>query len=218
MKISPVSSHLSFSSNRHITILSFWEGSIDITGIVLTLGTERLLWDPRGLVYWAKLKKILCYRERECWGPWPFISENMSVSVKLSFLGFQCLDLKWRLEDEKKNNWFLLFYIHPRLGHSKNSFSLVNTCWIIPLWLDCGKRRSPGPHLCPLKACSLIEEIIALTQGKLIKKRSTLIINSLPFFCDWLIYPQSECILMLLYCNISWKIPLPNNSIYSTVT
>lgn len=127
--------HTSFSSNRHSTILSFWEGSIDITGLVLTLGTERLLWDPRGLVYWAKLKKILCYRERECWGPWPFISENMSVSVKLSFLGFQCLDLKWRLEDEKKNNWFLLFYIHPRLGHSKNSFSLVNTCWIIPLWL-----------------------------------------------------------------------------------
>lgn len=60
MKISPVSSHLTFSSNRHITILLFWEGNIDITGTVLTLGSEGLSRDPRGLVYWAKLKKILC--------------------------------------------------------------------------------------------------------------------------------------------------------------
>lgn len=52
-----------------------------------------------------------------------YISENMSGA--LSFVGLQCLDSKWRLEEEKKLG-FIYSHIHPRLGHSINGFSSTN--------------------------------------------------------------------------------------------
>lgn len=44
------------------------------------------------------------------------------MSVELSFLGLQRLDLKWRLEDEKKKIGFFISTFIQDLGHSKNSF------------------------------------------------------------------------------------------------